>query len=86
MIIIGRLWYQYQTAAGTDSGFPIGDGADFPGAANLQFCQNFQKTAWDWENFWAMGGGRAPTYNFAKFSQKLHEIEKILGHGRGAPA
>ena len=24
-------------------------------------------------------GGRSPTYDFAKFSQKLHEIENILG-------
>ena len=30
------------------------------------------------------GGNGAPTYNFVKFSKKLHEIEKILGH-RGAP-
>ena len=27
----------------------------------------------------------APTYDFVKFSEKLHEIEKILGH-RGARA
>ena len=25
----------------------------------------------------------APTYDFAKFCEKLHEIEKILGHGGG---
>ena len=25
--------------------------------------------------------GGAPTYDFAKFSEKLHEIEKILGGG-----
>ena len=24
-------------------------------------------------------GGGAPTYDFAKFCEKLHEIEKILG-------
>ena len=24
-------------------------------------------------------GGEAPTYDFAKFCEKLHEIEKILG-------
>ena len=29
------------------------------------------------------GGGEAPTYEIAKFSEKLHEIEKILGR-RGA--
>ena len=28
--------------------------------------------------------GGAPTYDFVKFSRKLHEIEKILGR-RGAP-
>ena len=28
--------------------------------------------------------GGAPTYDFAKFSKKLHEIEKILGQGRCA--
>ena len=26
-----------------------------------------------------MVGGRSPTYDFAKFSQKLHKIEKIFG-------
>ena len=25
------------------------------------------------------GGGRSPTYDFAKLSQKMYEIEKILG-------
>ena len=35
-----------------------------------------------------MGGGAnppdgAPTYEFARFSQKLHEIKKILGRSRG---
>ena len=35
-------------------------------------------------------GGGAPTYDFAKFCEKLHEIEKILGRwgvggARGAP-
>ena len=34
------------------------------------------------------GGGAnppqgVPTYDFARFSEKLHEIEKILGRGRG---
>ena len=33
--------------------------------------------------------GRAPTYDFAKFCEKLYEIEKILGrrgaHAGGAP-
>ena len=29
--------------------------------------------------------GGAPTYDFAKFCEKLHEIEKILGRRRGAP-
>ena len=27
--------------------------------------------------------GVAPTYDFVKFSEKLHEIEKVLGHGGG---
>ena len=31
-------------------------------------------------------GGGAPTYNFANFSEKLHEIEKILGRGGGGVA
>ena len=30
------------------------------------------------------GGGGSPTYDFAKISKKLHEIENILGRG-GAP-
>ena len=30
------------------------------------------------------GGGGAPTYHFAKFSQKLHEIERIWAPGGGA--
>ena len=30
--------------------------------------------------------GEAPTYDFAKFCEKLHEIEKILGRrGGGVP-
>ena len=29
--------------------------------------------------------GGAPTYDFVKFSEKLCEIEKILGLGGGAP-
>ena len=28
--------------------------------------------------------GGAPTYDFAKFSQKLHEIERIWARGGGA--
>ena len=27
--------------------------------------------------------GGMPTYDFAKFSEKMHEIEKILGHRGG---
>ena len=30
-------------------------------------------------------GGGAPTYDFAKFCEKLHEIEKIVGHGGRSP-
>ena len=30
-------------------------------------------------------GGGTPTYDFAKFSEKLHEIEKILGCRGGGP-
>ena len=32
----------------------------------------------------AGGGGGLPTFEIAKFSEKLHEIEKISG-SRGAP-
>ena len=42
---------------GADPGFPVGGGANPPGA---------------------------PTYDLAKFCEKLHEIEKILFHGGGA--
>ena len=34
------------------------------------------------------GGGGAPTYDFVKFSEKLHEIKKIMdrrGARRGCP-
>ena len=31
------------------------------------------------------GGGGAPTYDFAKFCEKLHEIEKILARAGFAP-
>ena len=31
------------------------------------------------------GGGGAPTYDFAKFSQKLHEIERIWAPGGRVP-
>ena len=74
MIIIGRLRYQYQIATGADSGFPIGGGADFPGGANLQFCQIFQKTCMKLRKFWAMGGeGHQHTIlpNFPKKCMKL---------------
>ena len=30
-------------------------------------------------------GWGAPTYDFAKFSKKLHEIEKIVGHRGASP-
>ena len=29
--------------------------------------------------------GGVPTYDFVKFSEKLHEVEKSLGCGRGGP-
>ena len=32
------------------------------------------------------GGGGAPTYHFAKFSQKLHEIERIWARGGARPS
>ena len=32
------------------------------------------------------GGGGAPTYDFAKVSEELHEIEKILGRSGAFPA
>ena len=32
------------------------------------------------------GGGGAPTYDFAKFPQKLHEIERIWTPGGGGRA
>ena len=38
-----------------------------------------------WGRQLSRGGGGAPTYDFAKFSQKLHEIETIWNpRGRGA--
>ena len=33
-----------------DPGFPWGGGANPPGGANIQFCQIFPKTAWNWKN------------------------------------
>ena len=36
---------EHTAEAGADPGFPVG------GGANMWFCQNFQKTAWNWENF-----------------------------------
>ena len=50
----------------------------------LNFNCNFQ---WRIQDFPEEGAptpqGRAPTYNFAKFSQKLHEIERIWAPGGG---
>ena len=34
-----------------DQGFPVGGGANLPVGVNIRFCQIFQKTAWNWENF-----------------------------------
>ena len=37
-------WYPADTAGlRTDLGFPVGGGANPPGDAKLQFCQNLQK-------------------------------------------
>ena len=33
----------------------------------------------------SLGGGVVPTYDFAKFSQKLHEIERIWTPKWGIP-
>ena len=38
---------EQDSLAGADPGFPVGGGANFRGVgdANIQFCQNFRKTA-----------------------------------------
>ena len=59
---------------------------------NLLFGKNFLKTSWksvaDPEFPRGGGanprGGGAPTYDFAKFSQKLHEIERYGPRESGA--
>ena len=42
---------------GADPGFPVRASASPAGGANIWFCQNFQQTTWNWENF---GSWRAP--------------------------
>ena len=51
---------------------------------------NFRRSQWRIQDFPEVrspnlrGGGGAPTYDFAKFSQKLHEIERTWTPGGGA--
>ena len=50
---------------------------------------NFRRSQWWIQDFPEVrspnlrGGGGAQTYDFAKFSQKLHEIERTLTRGGG---
>ena len=47
----------YGEFSGADPGFPVGRGANpLGGGANLRFCQQFPKTAWNCENFGPWGG------------------------------
>ena len=45
-------YIQMYTYYRADSKFPVEGSADPPGGggANIRFCQNFQNTAWNWEN------------------------------------
>ena len=49
-----------------DPGFPRGGGANSPGGggANIRFCQNFPKTAWNWKNLDPQGGGARPKFYY----------------------
>ena len=40
----------YQALPVADPGFPRGEGANPGGGGNIQFCQFFSKTAWNWKN------------------------------------
>ena len=44
-----------------DPGFPQGGAPTPQGGANIPFCQIFPKTAWNWKNLGARGGGRPCT-------------------------
>ena len=68
-----------------DPGFPRGWGANPPGGANIRFCQNFPKTAWNWKNLDG-GGGRRPlrSTNAEGTSINLdysNKIRKFRPHG-----
>ena len=62
-----------------------GGGANSQWCANLLFCKLFAKNQWRIQDFAQVGrqpSNGAPTYDFAKYSQKLHEIERIWTPGR----
>ena len=66
------------------SRFPHRRGRQLPrGGANLWFCQKFPKNCIKLRTFWTVGGLGAPTYDFAKFCEKLHENQKMLGRRGG---
>ena len=50
----------------------------------LQWSSGYQRQIQDFPEEGAPTPGGAPTYDFAKFSQKLHEIERIRTPGEGA--
>ena len=52
-----KKWSQ----AKTNPDFSVERGADSLGASNIQFCQIFQKNAWNWEKFQLYGAHPGPT-------------------------
>ena len=44
--------------------FPKEGAPTLQGGANIRFCQNFPKTAWNWKNLDPRGGGGARVQNF----------------------
>ena len=63
-----------------DLGFPKGAPAS-EGVGQPIFCQKYSVADPGFPRGWCANSRGAPTYNFAKISQKLHEIERILTTG-----
>ena len=67
---MGSIWFcikwliclKHEMTSVTDPGFPQGGGVNPPrGGVNTQFCQILPKTAWNWKNLDAEGGGVRPS-------------------------
>ena len=89
--VVFRIHCQKSMSSVADLGCPRGGGANSPGGggANIRFCQNFSKTAWNWKNLDPKGGARPKFYyvdpplvilttNFMPNKQKVKTCRKSM--------